>query len=135
MVKKVIDVRKKRSSSSGSYSNYYNLGKGIGLKVLSPSYHKDYLKEFYDEAIEGFKKRGWSSCDITAPAQEMAIMEMLSKSNKIPKVFGLCWVKTTVKDIYQIGILMEHIEGKMLEDVWSNELMEKFERFEIRSRS
>ena len=91
----MIIQKPRKKKSAGSYGAYVRISKGVGLKIL-----------------DGFVVNHPENITILKAAHEFVAMKMLQKSGATPKAFNLAWVKC--RKGVQIGIVMEHIEGKEL---------------------
>lgn len=112
----------RKSSGYGAYAHYFVLDKNktVGVKVLKRSISIQMIANRYKSFLNEVKERDWFVNEdeqslFAAASAEYVALQMLAGTGNTPIPFGLCWVKGKTNR-YRIGIVMEHIQGKTLED-------------------
>jgi hypothetical protein len=120
-MRKIICLPKKKNSGSGSYGNYFIINKKnkIGLKISH--FPQIFNKTIIESCAKEIRTKGkFNSNDlIMSIIKEAAFMYLIQNCNMIPKIKELIWVKKNGiqnTKCYYLGILMEHIDGKLAVD-------------------
>ena len=126
----VIKTPRKRSGT-GAFGIYYKINDNIGVKVIRHQMSMERIEEEYLDFLNQMKNnRKVDSFDSTLyeAASELVALQMLEPSGMTPKPFGLCWVKK--KEYYNIGILMEHINGEPAAEYYMENSYKKVDSME-----
>jgi len=125
------------SKGNGAFGEYYVLDqrKRIGLKVLHRRFDANRVVNEANNFLDGLSKGhslSYMSDDYVVFAEiisELIALQMLKSTGQVPKTYGLCWVDSGWETECQIGLLMEHINGKTIEQYCSKEICREYHHF------
>jgi RIO-like serine/threonine protein kinase len=88
-----LDNKKHKGSGSGSFAEYFKLGKGKGVKLLRGSHRT---------RASALKSRNWALAH-----READLLDAAYCSKVVPKCYGVKLVK--YGNHYRVGIVMQHL--------------------------
>lgn len=97
---KTLKLKNKNPSGGGSYGEYFKLSSQRGIKILAGRFNS------YVGAI--------GSPTYAEASAEAFLLKVAEKTKLVPKCYGVQIVQIGKR--YAIGIVMQHLGGRMLED-------------------
>lgn len=121
----------KKSHGSGAYGSYFviNSKQKIGLKTDRDSFSLNKISKelcnWYESYVNS-RDFYWQECETLTLVPELAALIMLKKVKSIPNGLDVVWVHSK-KNQWNIGILMEHIDGEPVFNLYENLFEERYE--------
>jgi RIO-like serine/threonine protein kinase len=95
-----LDSKKHKRSGSGSYGEYFKLGKGKGVKLL---------RGRWETKAKALNSRAWRLAN-----KEADLLDIAKDSKVVPKCYGAKIVKSDKQ--FRVGIVMQHLGNTTLNE-------------------